>query len=182
MVGVPRDSHALTHIKTLVRLALTREAGWRQATAIRSLCHTVTRLCRTEGNPQVPIRSGAVSLRSAAITDSAVMRPVLGFSEGMFSIDIMKQAESDSTLIWWQFRATAGSAQISIEVRSGPIPASDSAATTLTSAGNAAAASRAEPLNTQSAEFNPSMEIPLAIRQGAPAKPAGGLRVTICTC
>src|ERR1700738_5631977 len=103
MVGVPRDSHALTRIKTLVRLALRREAGWRQSTAIRSLCHPVTRRRRTEDNRQVPIRRGAVSLRSAAITGSAVMRPVLGFSEGMFSIDIMKQAESDSTLILWQF-------------------------------------------------------------------------------
>jgi hypothetical protein len=47
----------------------------------------------------VPVRSGVVSLRSAAITESAVMRPVLGFSEGMFSIDVERQAESDSTLI-----------------------------------------------------------------------------------
>src|SRR4051794_7572597 len=49
--------------------------------------------------PQVPMRSGAFILRNAAITDSAVMRPVLGFSEGMFSIDIDSRAESDSTLI-----------------------------------------------------------------------------------
>ena len=35
----------------------------------------------------VPIRSGACSLRSAATTDSAVMRQVLGFSDETLSID-----------------------------------------------------------------------------------------------
>ena len=51
-------------------------------------------------------------------------------------------------------------------VRSGPMPASDNAATTLTLAGNAAAASRADPLNTHSADFNPSSEIPLLDQVG----------------
>ena len=49
---------------------------------------------------QVPTCSGEVSLCNAAITDSAVMRPVRGFSDGTFSIDIENEAESDSTLIW----------------------------------------------------------------------------------
>ena len=47
----------------------------------------------------VPTCSGEVSLRNAAITESAVMRPVLGFSDGTFSIDIVNEAESASTLI-----------------------------------------------------------------------------------
>src|SRR5262249_55365671 len=75
----------------------------------------------------VPTRSGALSLRKAAITDSAVILPVLGFSDGIFSIASEKRAESASTSILWQLRVTEGSAQISIVVRSGPMPASDSA-------------------------------------------------------
>src|SRR6516225_6662971 len=39
-----------------------------------------------QGLTQVPIRSGVLSLRRAATTESAVIRPVRGFSEGMFSI------------------------------------------------------------------------------------------------
>ena len=57
------------------------------------------------------------------------MRPVRGFSEGTFSIDIWNLAESESTSIAWQLRSTPGSAQISIVVRSGPMPASASART-----------------------------------------------------
>src|SRR5713226_8977011 len=68
----------------------------------------------------VPTRSGALSLRSAAMTESAVIRPVLGFSDGMFSIENEKWAESESTSMEWQFRVNAGSAHISIVVRSGP--------------------------------------------------------------
>src|ERR1043165_10168817 len=79
-----------------------------------------------------PTRSGAVSLRSAAITDRALILPVLGFSDGMFSIASEKRAESASTSMLWQLRETAGSAQISMVGRSGPMPASDSAATPLT--------------------------------------------------
>ena len=55
----------------------------------------------------------------------------------------------------WQLRVTAGSAQISIMVRSGPMPASESAATTLTLAGKPAAASRAVPANTRLAVVQP---------------------------
>ena len=47
----------------------------------------------------------------------------------------VNRAESASTSMVWQFRSTDGSAQISIVVRSGPIPASDRAAATLTLAG-----------------------------------------------
>jgi len=63
----------------------------------------------------------------------------------MFSIASVNFAESASTSMAWQLRVTAGSAQISMVVRSGPMPASDSAATTLTLAGKPAAASRAVP-------------------------------------
>src|SRR5262249_59118360 len=89
---------------------------------------------------QVPIRSGALSLRRAVTTESAVILPVRGFSEGMFSIARVKRAESLSTSTVWQLRSTEGSAQISIIVWSGPMPASASAAATLTLAGKPPAA------------------------------------------
>ena len=92
---------------------------------------------------------GDPSLRRAASTESAVIRPVLGFSEGTFSIDSVKRAQSLSTSMVWQLRSTVGSAQISINVRSGPMPASESAAATLTLAGKPAAASRAVPQKTR---------------------------------
>src|ERR1043165_1681756 len=47
----------------------------------------------------VPTRSGACSLRSAARTERAVIRPVLGFSDGTFSIANVKRAEAASTSI-----------------------------------------------------------------------------------
>src|SRR5882724_4837833 len=97
--------------------------------------------CVHEDRAQVPIRSEARCFRRHAITDSAVMRPVFGFSDGMFSIDIEKRAESES--MRWVLRVTVGSAQISTRVRSGPMPASDSATPTLRLAGNPFAASRA---------------------------------------
>ena len=107
--------------------------------------------------PQVPTRSDARSLRRQAMTESAVIRPVFGFSDGMFSIDIEKRAESESTSIRCMLRVTVGSAQISIVVRSGPIPANDRAAATLTLAGNPFAASRAVPSNILSGSVIPSM-------------------------
>src|SRR5262245_30501272 len=64
-----------------------------------------------QGLTQVPIRSGVLSLRRAATTESAVIRPVRGFSEGMFSIARVKRAESLSTSTVWQLRSTEGSAQ-----------------------------------------------------------------------
>ena len=51
-----------------------------------------------EESAQVPTCSGEVSLRNAAITESAVIRPVFGFSEGMFSIDIVNEAKSELDL------------------------------------------------------------------------------------
>jgi len=45
----------------------------------------------------VPTHSVARCLRSSAITDSAVINPVLGFSDGMFSMPIENRAESAST-------------------------------------------------------------------------------------
>src|SRR5262245_66344241 len=70
---------------------------------------------------------------------------------------------------------------MSIIVRSGPTPASASAATTLTLAGKPAAAARAVPENTSFASFNPSTEIAFLTRCGAPESPFGGLRVVIFT-
>ena len=64
------------------------------------------------GLTQVPIRTGEVSLRNAASTESAVIRPVRGLSEGMFSIDRAKRAESLSTSTVWQLWSSEGSAQI----------------------------------------------------------------------
>jgi hypothetical protein len=48
---------------------------------------------------QLPTRRGEFSLRSAASTDRAVIRPVFGFSEGTFSIARVSLAESLSTSI-----------------------------------------------------------------------------------
>ncbi len=47
----------------------------------------------------VPTLVGAPIFRNSAITLNAVMRPVLGFSEGMFSMVMVNIAESDSTLM-----------------------------------------------------------------------------------
>ena len=59
------------------------------------------------------------------------------------------------------------------------MPASDSATATLTLAGKPAMASRALPANTRSGAFSPSTDRPCAASSGAPARPAGGLRVTM---
>src|SRR5579871_5155570 len=114
--------------------------------------------------PYVPTRNGAWSLRSVAITDNATMRPVLGFSDGTFSIVNENRAASASTSMKGQFLTTAGSAQMSIVVRSGPMPARDSAAATLTFSGKPAAASRAVPANTRFAALRPSTEMPFLTR------------------
>ena len=108
---------------------------------------------------------GADSFFSAAMTESAVSRPVRGFSaDGTFSICIEKRAASASTSIRWTLRVTVGSAQISIVVRSGPIPASAYAAATLTLAGNPRAASRAVPAKTRLGSDNPMTSIAFASR------------------
>src|SRR5687767_2778120 len=100
------------------------------ALSLRALKEPLARLVH------VPTRSDARSLRRQAMTESAVMRPVFGFSDGIFSIDMERRAEFDSTSIRCVLRVNVGSAQISIFVRSGPIPASDSAAATFRFAGN----------------------------------------------
>lgn len=46
-----------------------------------------------------PTRSVAPRLRSSRITERAVIRPVRGFSEGTFSIVMVRSATSDSTTI-----------------------------------------------------------------------------------
>ena len=76
------------------------------------------------------------------------MRPVRGFSDGTFSIVMEKRAVSASTSMRWVLRSSAGSAQISSRVWSGPMPARLSAAATLTLAGKPRAPSRAVPSNT----------------------------------
>src|SRR5437868_13631563 len=53
---------------------------------------------------QVPTRRGAASLRSVARTESATILPVLGLSDGTFSIESVNDAESASTSIVWQLR------------------------------------------------------------------------------
>jgi len=71
--------------------------------------------------------------------------PVAGVSLGTFCIVMVKLDASASTLIVCMFRLTEGSAHTSTVVRSGPIPASASAAATFTLAGKALAASLAVP-------------------------------------
>ena len=91
------------------------------------------------------------------------------------------RAESASTSMQWQLRSTDGSAQISTTVRSGPIPASESAAATLTLAGKPAAAALALPENTRLGASSPSTEMRLRSRYGAPVRPPGGLWVVMRT-
>src|SRR5262249_57754879 len=93
----------------------------------------------SRGPGHVPTPSGALSLRSVAMTERATMRPVRGLSDGTFSIDMVKRAESASTSMVWQLRLTAGAAQMSIMGRSGPMPASEGGAATLALAGEAQA-------------------------------------------
>src|SRR5476649_2013711 len=78
-------------------------------------------------------------------------------------------------------RVSVGSAQMSMVVRSGPMPASASAAATLTLAGKPLAASRALPEKTSLGSVMPSISILLATRYGAPTSPLTGLRVFILT-
>src|SRR5262249_38827647 len=112
-----------------------------------------------QGLTQVPIRSGVLSLRRAATTESAVIRPVRGFSEGTFSVARVKRAEARSPATVWQWGSTEGSAQFPIIVGWGPMPASAGAAATLTLGGNPAAPSRAVPEKTSLGPLSPSSEI-----------------------
>src|ERR1700686_568932 len=140
---------------------LYRVVNYRANKRLRS---RMTKGVRASSSPHVPTLNGACNLRRAARTESAVMRPVLGLSEGMFSIVSVNRAESESTSIVWQLRSRVGSAQISVRVRSGPMPASERAAVTFTLAGKPAAASRAVPLNTHLGSRRFSPEVPWASR------------------
>jgi len=62
---------------------------------------------------QLPTLSGACILRKQAIRLSAVMRPVLGLSDGTFSIVMLNEALSASTWMLCVLRVTVGSAQTS---------------------------------------------------------------------
>ena len=79
--------------------------------------------------------------------DREVSRPVLGFSEGMFSICILSFPNSPSTSTSWQLRLRPGVAIIWTRVESGPMPARLTAADTLMFAGNPLQASLADPSN-----------------------------------
>src|SRR5262245_12082031 len=73
---------------------------------------------------QLPTTSGAVRRRSVASALSGVILPVRGFSsEGMFSIVMVRSAESDRTAMVCVLRVTVGSAHTSTSVASGPMPA-----------------------------------------------------------
>ena len=93
----------------------------------------------------MPTLSVDVRPRRHAITLKGVLRPVRGLSDGTFSVVMVRRTESASSSIVWVLRVTVGSAQISSRVVSGPMPASDSAAATLTLAGKPRAPSRALP-------------------------------------
>ena len=71
----------------------------------------------------VPMRTLPVKSSIALMIESAVKRPVLGFSPGMFSMWTLSSPNSPVTSMSWQFRSMPGSAQIETSVRSGPIPA-----------------------------------------------------------
>ena len=89
---------------------------------------------------------------------------MLAGTEGTFSICIIRRAACASTSIRCVLRVTVGSAQISIVVRSGPIPASASAAATLTFAGKPRAASRAVPEKTRLGSARPVTVMPFSSR------------------
>src|SRR5918996_916441 len=93
----------------------------------------------------VPTRSVAPRSRSSAILDRYDSRPVRGFSDGTLPTSICNDPNSPSTLTRCVFRASPGTAKIRVVVRSGPMPASDSAASTLTLAGKAGQATVAGP-------------------------------------
>src|SRR5262245_53425724 len=83
--------------------------SWQISAGTKELVSSFTALFDSRVR-HVPTRNDAPSLRKVASTDSATMRPVLGFSEGTFSIESVKDAESASTSITWQFRVLVGSA------------------------------------------------------------------------
>ena len=105
------------------------------------------------------------------ITLSAVIFPVPGFSgDCTFWMLKLKLALSASTSMECVLRSRCGSAHTSSCVKSAPMPARPSAAATLTFAGKAAAPSRALPLKTHVAPFNPSSVMLFSTMWGAPCK------------
>src|SRR5436190_20844102 len=117
----------------------------------------------------VPMRIGLPSFFRAAITLSAVILPVAGFSAvGILLIIISSFALSLSTTMVCRLRSMVGSAQISMSVRSRPFAARPRAAATFTLAGKPLTASRAVPSNTLSALDSPSRLMPFSRRYGAP--------------
>ena len=91
----------------------------------------------------VPIRTASISSRIALIIESAVIRPVFGFSLGMFSISTLRRPNSPWTSISWQLRLRPGTTEMLTSVRSGPMPARLNAADTLRLSGKPRTASRA---------------------------------------
>ena len=57
---------------------------------------------------RIPPAAARPIFRKYEITDSAVMRPVLGLSDGTFSIDIENAAESESISMRWVLRVSEG--------------------------------------------------------------------------
>ena len=113
--------------------------------------------------------------------DMAVRRPVLGFSEGTFSMWTVRYPNSPSTSMSWQLRSRPGTASIFTKVRSGPTPARLTAADTFRLAGKPFTASRAVPEKTSVSSSRPSRLMPFSTIWGAPSRPTGGLRETMVT-
>ena len=77
--------------------------------------------------------------------DMAVSLPVRGFSVGTLVISTLSVPNSPATSMVWQFIFRPGTARMRIMVRSGPNPAMDTVADTLTLAGKPLQASRTDP-------------------------------------
>src|SRR6185312_4504370 len=136
---------------------------------VQNMRYQLARKCGAAPSPHgdvryVPTFSSLTNPRSAANVESATILPVRGLADGTPSIDIENRATSDSTSMRCVLRVSAGSAQISSRVFSGPIPARLNAAATLTLAGKPRAPSRAEPSNTLRGPLRFFTEIWLATR------------------
>src|SRR6185369_1611183 len=130
---------------------------------------------------QVPTRRVAERSRRNAIVERYDSFPVREFSDGTFSISIVSRPNSPCTVIRWRFSGCSGDAKMRIRVFSGPMPARDRAATTLTFAGKARHASVAVPSKINVSRVIESRSIFCDSIHGAPARPRGGLRVSIVT-
>lgn len=136
---------------------------------------------RRSGRNHVPTRRVAVRSRNSAIVERYDSLPVRGFSEGTFSISTVSRPNSPWTATRCRLWARPGTAKIRVRVSSGPMPASESAASTLTLAGNARHASIAGPSKISVSVVIASRSILCSTIQGAPARPRGGLRVSMVT-